>query len=48
MPGTGGTGRGNRKSIGIEICESGDRQKTLQNAAELVAKLLKERGWESG
>ncbi|UZQ86322.1 N-acetylmuramoyl-L-alanine amidase [Thermoclostridium stercorarium] len=43
--GDGGNGTGNRKSIGIEICESGDRQKTLQNAAELVAKLLKERGW---
>ncbi|WP_252891413.1 peptidoglycan recognition protein family protein [Thermoclostridium stercorarium] len=43
--GDGGNGTGNRKSIGIEICESGDRQKTLKNAAELVAKLLKERGW---
>lgn len=43
--GDGGKGTGNRKSISIEICESGDRQKTLQNAAELVAKLLKERGW---
>ena len=43
--GDGGSGTGNRKSIGIEICESGDRQRTLQNAVKLVAKLLKERGW---
>lgn len=32
-------------SIGIEICESGDYAKTLDNAATLVARLLKERGW---
>jgi len=43
--GDGGNGTGNRKSIGIEICESGDRAKTLANAVRLVAKLLKERGW---
>lgn len=43
--GDGGSGTGNRKSIGIEICESGDRQRTLQNAVKLVTKLLKERGW---
>jgi len=43
--GDGGSGTGNRKSIGIEICESGDRQRTLQNAVKLVSKLLKERGW---
>jgi len=40
-----GNGDGNRKSIGIEICESGDYAKTLDNAATLVAKLLKDRGW---
>ena len=40
-----GNGQGNRASIGIEICESGNRQKTLENAVKLVAKLLKERGW---
>lgn len=40
-----GRGPGNTKSIGIEICESGDREKTLQNAIELVAKLLHERKW---
>ena len=36
---------GNESSIGIEICESGNRQKTLENAAKLVAYLLKQRGW---
>ncbi|MCG7407677.1 N-acetylmuramoyl-L-alanine amidase [Paenibacillus sp. ACRRX] len=40
-----GNGDGNRKSIGIEICESGDYAKTLDNAADLVAKMLQERGW---
>jgi len=40
-----GSGQGNRASIGIEICESGNRAKTLENAVKLVAKLLKERGW---
>ena len=43
--GDGASGPGNRKSIGIEICESGDRAKTLANAIKLVAKMLKERGW---
>lgn len=37
-----GQGDGNRSSIGMEICESGDRAKTLANAAELAAKLLNE------
>jgi len=40
-----GSKSGNRTSIGIEICESGNYAKTLDNAAELVAKMLKERGW---
>jgi N-acetylmuramoyl-L-alanine amidase len=40
-----GSGQGNRASIGIEICESGNRAKTLENAVKLTAKLLKERGW---
>lgn len=31
----------NGQSIGIEICESGDRRKTLQNAADLVRMLKK-------
>lgn len=43
--GDGGEGPGNRGSIGIEICESGDYAQTLRNAADLVAKMLKERGW---
>lgn len=40
-----GRGDGNMKSIAIEICESGNYNKTLENAANLVAKLLRERGW---
>jgi N-acetylmuramoyl-L-alanine amidase CwlA len=36
---------GNMASISIEICESGNYMKTLENAADLIAKLLKERGW---
>ncbi|WP_353096264.1 N-acetylmuramoyl-L-alanine amidase [Tissierella praeacuta] len=43
--GDGVKGVGNTKSIGLEICESGDRAKTLQNAVEVVAKILYERGW---
>ena len=44
--GDGGNGVGNRKSIGIEIAESGDREKTLKNAILLVAYMLKVRGWD--
>ncbi len=40
-----GDNSGNRTSIGIEICESGNYAKTLDNAVELVASMLKERGW---
>lgn len=40
-----GNGPGNRASIAIEICESGNRQDTLANAARLVAKMLRERKW---
>lgn len=40
-----GVREGNNTSIGIEICESGDRAKTLQNAVELTARLLHERSW---
>lgn len=47
--GDGGNGTGNRKSIGIEICYSksgGDRfYKAEENAAELIASLLKQYGW---
>lgn len=38
-------GSGNGISFSIEICESGNREKTVQNAVKLVAKLLKERNW---
>jgi len=40
-----GTKAGNYSSISVEICESGDREKTLANAVQLVAKMLHERGW---
>lgn len=40
-----GKREGNNTSIGIEICESGDRAKTIQNTIELVAKMLHERKW---
>lgn len=39
-----GMGNGNRESIGIEICESGDRLNALKNAIILVQNLLKEFG----
>lgn len=40
-----GAGSGNRTSIGIEITESGNYAATLDNAATLVASMLRERGW---
>jgi len=40
-----GKREGNNTSIGIEICDSGDRTKTIQNTVELVAKMLHERKW---
>ena len=47
--GDGGSGTGNRKSIGIEIARStGDAnlfEQAERNCAAYVAKLLKERGW---
>lgn len=43
--GDGTNGPGNRTSIGIEICESSNYAKTLDNAVDLVTKMLKERGW---
>lgn len=45
--GDGSKGAGNRKSIGLEICESGDRTKTLKNAISLASKILKEKGWKT-
>jgi N-acetylmuramoyl-L-alanine amidase len=41
--GDGVNGIGNRNTIGIEICESGNRAKTLLNAARVVAALLAEK-----
>lgn len=41
-----GLNSGNRTSIGIEICESGDYQTTIKNTVDLVAKMLKERNWK--
>ncbi|WIV11364.1 N-acetylmuramoyl-L-alanine amidase [Proteiniborus sp. MB09-C3] len=43
--GDGANGLGNTKSIGIEICESGDYAKTEQNAVELIASILIEKDW---
>ncbi len=39
-----GSGSGNRKSIGIEICENsdGDFQKAVKNAQQLIKQLMKE------
>lgn len=43
--GDGSNGPGNTTSIGIEICESGDYQANEQAAVELIASMLKLRGW---
>jgi N-acetylmuramoyl-L-alanine amidase len=40
-----GNKKGNNTSISIEMCESGNRAKVIQNTVELVAKMLYERGW---
>lgn len=39
-----GRGEGNMRSIGLEICESGDREKTLDNAVEVAVKILMQQG----
>lgn len=36
---------GNKVTVGIEICESGDREKTLQNAIKVASDFLNARGW---
>lgn len=41
----GGAGEGNMSSIGLEICESGDREKTLRNAIIVAAQILDRFGW---
>ena len=38
-------GEGNRTSISLEICESGDRVKTLDNASTILAQLVRKKGW---
>ncbi|MFT9495867.1 peptidoglycan recognition protein family protein [Anaerosolibacter sp.] len=43
--GDGSNGPGNRKSIGIELCESGDQEKVWKNAVGLVATILFKKGW---
>lgn len=40
-----GNATGNLSSIGIEICESGNYNANEQNAVDLIAKMLVERGW---
>lgn len=42
--GDGEEGYGNRNTVSIEICESGNRAKTLDNAAKVIAGLLREKG----
>lgn len=44
--GDGANGPGNTTSVAMEICESGDREKTLQNAAVIAAWFLKGRNWK--
>lgn len=41
-----GNSTGNSQSIGIEIIESGDREKTVAHAVKITAKLLHERNWD--
>ncbi|WIV10556.1 N-acetylmuramoyl-L-alanine amidase [Proteiniborus sp. MB09-C3] len=45
--GDGKNGTGNTKSIGIEICESGNYAKTEQNAIELITSILIDKGWST-
>lgn len=40
--GDGGSGTGNRKSVAIEICESGDRKKAVDNAVWLTKELMRD------
>ncbi len=40
-----GTQLGNKTSIGIEVCESGDQGATWNNAVSLTAQLLHQRQW---
>lgn len=38
--------RANNSSIGIELCESGNWQKTRRNGIELIATMLVKRNWD--
>lgn len=40
-----GTTKGNTTSLSLEICESGNREKTLQNAIEATVEILRQYGW---
>ncbi len=40
-----GTAQGNMTSLSLEICESGNREKTLQKAVEVTVEILKQYGW---
>lgn len=42
-----GSTKGNTTSIGLEICESGNRAKVFENASSLAAKLLRDKGWNT-
>ena len=42
-----GSTKGNNSSIGLEICESGNRNKTLQNAILVTAEILNKYGWDT-
>lgn len=41
-----GKGAGNTESIALEICESGNRTKTLKNAISLTANILRDHKWD--
>lgn len=43
--GDGANGPGNSRSIGIEVCESGDYEANEAAAVELIADMLLARGW---
>ena len=40
-----GSNKGNTTSISLEICESGNREKTLRKAIEITAYILEQYGW---
>ncbi len=43
--GDGRNGPGNTRSIGVEMCESGNREKVINNTVKLVAQMLHDRNW---